>query len=52
MCHKYFTKSFEVVTFDLYLVYLVPQGDFWLLYCAHGIELIIARKVFTKLCCA
>lgn len=43
----------ESVTFpsDLYLAYFVPQ-DLCMLYFAHGIELIITSKVFTKLCCA
>lgn len=32
-------QSFNVVTSDLYLANFVPQGDLWVLYCAHGIEL-------------
>lgn len=40
------------VASDLYLAYFVPQRDSSMLCCAHGIELIITRMVFTRLCCA
>lgn len=49
-CRIYFTKSFNVVTSNLYLVYFVPQRDLCIVYCAHKTKLIITRKVFIKLC--
>lgn len=47
-----FTKSFGVVTSDLYLVYFVPQRDLCMLCCMLRIELIITEIMFTKLWCA
>ena len=44
----YFIKSFDIVTSVLYLAYFVPQ-DLCMLYYALRTELIITRKVFTKL---
>lgn len=47
-----FTKSFYVVTSDLYLAYFVPQRNLCILRCALRIELIITRIHFTELGCA
>ena len=41
----YFTKNFNVVTFDFYLAYFVPQGDLCMFYIAHDIDLIITGKI-------
>lgn len=51
-CCIYFTESFNVVTFELYLVYFVLQRDLRVVYCASKTKLIITRKVFIKLCYA
>jgi hypothetical protein len=47
-----FTKHFSGFKADLHLAYSVPRGEIHVLYCARRIELIISRKVPTKLCCA
>lgn len=47
--HMYFTQSCNRVLSDLYLAYFVPQGDFWELSCAHGIELMITMRVFHQI---
>jgi hypothetical protein len=44
-----FTQSCNIVVSNLYLAYFIPQGDFWELYYAHGIELIITRRVFCQI---
>lgn len=48
-CHMYFTQSCNRVMSNLYLAYFVPQGDFWELSCARGIELMITRRVFHQI---
>lgn len=45
-------NDFDAVTCDPYLAYLALQGDRCMLYYIQGTELIITRKVFTKLYCS
>lgn len=47
-----FTETLDVIMPDLYLAYSVPQGNSCMIYCVHGIELIITREVFAKVYCA
>ena len=42
--HMYFTKSFNVVIFNLYSSFFAPERDLCALYCAHRIELIIQKS--------
>lgn len=42
------SQSFNLVMSKLYLAYFISPGYLWFLYCAHKIESIITRQVFTK----
>lgn len=44
-----FTKSFNVVTSNLYLAYFIPQRDSCILCCARRMELIIAGISFHQI---
>lgn len=43
------SQSFEIATSDLYLAYFIPQGDLWMLYCAHGTELTDHQEHFHQI---